>query len=181
MWTLALIYVIGFLSLTPVLCSPVDQDSIDPLSHLDTRAVQPVEGPRLTKPTAVSYKPPAPYTFDIPGEDDMYVKFERYGAPIPGNDGYLFMLRLESILNSVIRDRGKSARVSAHHEWAWEHCKLTLTMNRPPQIGELLTWITGLWKFMKQYEYVEADMQFERIWAPDMTPGTAKFEIGSEE
>ncbi|KAI4183934.1 MAG: hypothetical protein L6R41_005085 [Letrouitia leprolyta] len=162
--------------------------------------MNPGEGSHLIKPFAVSYKPAVPYTFEIPDEDDMYVEFEHYGATMSANDGYLFMyalilglysksvslimsyrLRLQNILNSIIRDRGKAARLSAHQSWEWEHCKLTITMNRPVPIGELLTWIVGLWKFMKRYEYVEADMKFERIWAPITTQGTAKFEIGSVE
>ena len=85
-----------------------------------------------------------------------------------------YRLRLENIIRRIISDEGKEARLSAHHSWAWDRCKLDVTMNDQVKAGDLLKWIVGFWRFMKKHGYVEADMTFEKTH-PLREVGTAIF------
>ncbi|KAL8707699.1 MAG: hypothetical protein Q9225_007720 [Loekoesia sp. 1 TL-2023] len=178
MWALMLPFFLYLFSFAPALSSPINQNSNDPVNQLDVRNIDPGDDTVLTtpKPLAKPPKPSVPYDWPIPGATGAHIKILRYGAEVPESDGYLFGLRVENELLRIIHDQGREKRLQSKHSWTFEHCSLEVIMAKEVKAGELLKWITGFWKFMKKYGYVEADMIFETFY-PYQDVGTARFRL----
>lgn len=91
MWVPSLSFFLYLVSFAPALSSPIDQGSIDPVSQLDIRNIDPGNTTVLTAPSSLSSRPPVPYNWPVPSAPGSYVKLTRYGAEILEEDGYLFM------------------------------------------------------------------------------------------